>query len=364
MRILVCNWKDGAHPQAGGAEVWTHGVARRWVDVGHEVVLASSAVPGRPASEDVDGVRVERGGDHRMGVFAHARRLYAAEGGRFDLVVDEINTRPFNAPSWAERSEVVAVLHQVAREVWFAESPLPVAVAGRFLAEPVWLRRYRDVHPFTVSPSAARSLRRYGLRQVEVLPQGSTLPDSPRAASSKTEAPSFVFLGRLSASKRPQQVIRSFRLAQPRLPEGSTLTLIGGGPLEGRVRALAGDGVVVTGRLPRRHTNELLASAHALLMTSVREGWGLVVSEAAAVGTRTIAYAVPGLVDSVPACGGTLVEPNPASMAAAMVALAPWLATSPPPSSHGTVGWDVVADHLLARAVAGAPALRTAEVAA
>ena len=42
-----------------------------------------------------------------------------------------------------------------------------------------------------------------------------------------------------------------------------------------------------------------MAEAHVLLMTSVREGWGLVVTEANACGTPAVVYNVPGLRDSV-----------------------------------------------------------------
>ena len=55
--------------------------------------------------------------------------------------------------------------------------------------------------------------------------------------------------------------------------------------------------------------------ARAQVATSVREGWGLNVSEAAACGTPSIGYDVPGLVDSIPASGGLLVEPTPAALA-------------------------------------------------
>jgi len=43
------------------------------------------------------------------------------------------------------------------------------------------------------------------------------------------------------------------------------------------------------------------------------------VSEAAACGTPSIAYAVPGLVDSVAASGGALVEPSPKALGDALV---------------------------------------------
>ncbi|MDP3733185.1 MAG: glycosyltransferase family 4 protein, partial [Candidatus Daviesbacteria bacterium] len=44
---------------------------------------------------------------------------------------------------------------------------------------------------------------------------------------------------------------------------------------------------------------ETLAKAHILINPSVREGWGLVVIEAASVGTPTVGYNVAGLKDSV-----------------------------------------------------------------
>ena len=44
---------------------------------------------------------------------------------------------------------------------------------------------------------------------------------------------------------------------------------------------------------------DLLARAHILINPSIREGWGLVVIEAASVKTPTVGYNVPGLKDSI-----------------------------------------------------------------
>ena len=47
MRIIVCNWKDLTHPNAGGAEVYTELIARRWAAWGHDVTLLCASVDGR-----------------------------------------------------------------------------------------------------------------------------------------------------------------------------------------------------------------------------------------------------------------------------------------------------------------------------
>ncbi|MHB8439888.1 MAG: glycosyltransferase, partial [Acidimicrobiales bacterium] len=158
LRILVCNWRDLAHPRAGGAEVYTHAVAAEWVRSGHHVTWFTSAVAGRPSLEVVDGVHIiRRGGRHS--VYRQARRYFERQGrGRFDLVVDEVNTRPFGADSWGTGTPVVAVVHQVAREVWFHEVAWPLALLGRFWLEPRWLRRLRDVPVLTLSESSRSSL--------------------------------------------------------------------------------------------------------------------------------------------------------------------------------------------------------------
>src|SRR5204863_7423027 len=61
MRILILNWKDRAHPAAGGAETFTENVAEELVERGHEVTLFAARVDGRPDSEDVNGVGIVRG---------------------------------------------------------------------------------------------------------------------------------------------------------------------------------------------------------------------------------------------------------------------------------------------------------------
>jgi O-antigen/teichoic acid export membrane protein len=172
LRILAYNWRDLAHPRAGGAEVYVHSVAREWVKRGHEVTIFCASVDDRPARERTDGVEIIRRGG-RLGVYREARRYWRREGdGQFDLVVDCVNTRPFLCPRFVGDVPIVAVVHQVAREIWRYETCWPISVLGRYLLEPAWLRAYRDVPVVTVSESSRESLAKYGLRRVTVVPEG------------------------------------------------------------------------------------------------------------------------------------------------------------------------------------------------
>jgi glycosyltransferase involved in cell wall biosynthesis len=316
VRVLFFNWKDLAHPGAGGAEVFTEEVARALIGRGHAVTLFAAAVDGRPDRAILDGVEIRRGGG-RVGVYRAARRFWSQQPeGAYDVVVDEINTRPFLTPRWVRDTPVVALIHQLAREIWFYETPLPLALLGRYVLEPWWLRLYRDEPALTVSQSSADSLTRYhGWRNVSVVPEGSTPHPVPHVE--KESDPTVVFLGRLVAMKRPQDAVEAFRRLSANLPSAQ-FWMIGDGPLRPKLERESQGRVVFLGRVGHAELLERLARAHVLVATSVREGWGLNISEAAACGTPSIAYAVPGLFDSARASGGALVEPSPEALGQAL----------------------------------------------
>jgi glycosyltransferase involved in cell wall biosynthesis len=348
MRILICNWKDLRHPHVGGAEVYVHEVARRWVASGHHVTVFAAAAPNHGTEELIDGVRVVRGGS-RFGVYREAREFFARDR-RWDLVIDTVNTRPFGCVGWSRDTPVVALIYQVCREIWFQEMPLPVALAGRYVLEARWLRRYRNVPVLTISQSSRASLEAYGLRRVTIVPVG--IGRGPRLPLPREEKPTLIFLGRLVPSKRPYDALAAFVQLQRTIPD-LRLWFVGDGPLRERLVSAAPPGVTLFGRVTTDRRNELLARAHALVVTSIREGWGLVVDEAAAMGTPAVGYDVPGLRDSITAAGGVLTRPRPSAMAAALGERLPgWVAD---PATNGWEGgaldWDTVAARVLDAAI-------------
>lgn len=304
MKVLVFNWKDLDHPAAGGAEVFIERVAAELVRRGHELTLFVAAVEGCPEHETRNGYSIVRRGS-RLSVYREARKFWHREGSAWaDVVIDEVNTRPFLTPRYVRSVPILALVHQLAREIWRYEMPFPVSVAGRYFFEPHWLRAYRDVPTITDSESSARSLREYGLRDVEPVPMGSD-PFSPPEVE-KEQDPTVVFLGRLAEMKRPLDAVEAVRRLHRVQPKAS-LWLLGDGPMRAQLEALPDEFVHVFGHVSAAEREERLARAHVLVATSVREGWGLNVSEAAACGTPAIGYEVPGLEDSVPASGGSLV---------------------------------------------------------
>lgn len=354
VRILIFNWRDIKHSAAGGAEVYAHEVCREWVKLGHDVTFFTSRHDRSASAEVVDGIKIIRRGG-RLTVYWRARLFYRSEGrGRFDLVVDAVNTRPFLCPRFVKDAPVLAIFHQVAMDVWNHELPLPIAVIGRRLLEPFWLRRYREVPVVAVSDSTRQSLESFGIYGVSVVPEGIRAADveqrEAQQAPPREERPTVLFVGRLTSNKRPDHAITAFKRAQRSIPD-LQMWVIGTGPLERQLRAKQLSSLRFLGRVSEQVKQERLGRAHAVLATSVREGWGLIVTEAAACGTPTIAYDVPGLRDSVLASGGILVEPDPSALSTAIVENLPRWADGDMPhvEPSGVILWSEVACELLKR---------------
>lgn len=283
----------------GGAEVFTMEVAKRWVREGHDVTLFVSEFEGSKKEEVIDGVKIYRSGG-KFSVYNRAREFYEKrfKAYNFDLIIDEINTRPFFVPKFANNGEkVVALIHQLAREYWFYEMPFPLSYLGYYFFEDRWLRQYVGVPTVTVSKSTLDDLVALGFNNLSVVPEGLNcepldfLPE-------KESKPIIVYAGRLKRTKRPDHAISSFKYVKQAIPNAE-LWVFGDGPLRNELENLAGDGVRFFGCLNNSDRRALMERSWVLVNPGIREGWGLNIVEANALGVPAVAYNVPGLRDSV-----------------------------------------------------------------
>jgi glycosyltransferase involved in cell wall biosynthesis len=293
------------------------------VAAGHQVEWFAGSFSGGPHEEVFDGIRFVRRG-RQWSVHYRAWRHYRGKlPGRFDVVIDQINTIPFFTPLWA-RIPVLMMIWQLAKEVWWYEIRFPLNFIG-YALEPWYLRLYRGTPVVTFSASTATDLRDLGFRgNVTVAPVG--VETAAIAAHPKGAVPTFVYVGRLAPSKRVDHIVKAFALFR-RTERHGRLLLIGSGTAayERRLAKLArrlgvGDDVELCGWLKGQEKQERVGEAHALLMASAREGWGLVVTESNSCGTPAIVYNVPGLRDSVRNdVTGLIVSPRPEHLAKAMI---------------------------------------------
>jgi glycosyltransferase involved in cell wall biosynthesis len=317
MRVLMLNWRDAWHPKAGGAELVTLRVLERLAERGHEVEWFSGAYAGAARDEWRNRIHFVRAGSQAT-VHVAAWRRYARTAA-FDIVVDQINTIPFYAHLYV-RAPTIALIHQLAQEVWHYEFPAPFGRLGAAL-ERFYLLPYRDVPIISESASSAASFRAFGLRgQISVV----SLAVDCRAecdVPTKVLPREIVTLGRVTPSKRPEHAIAAAGVLRERGWSGRLVMIGGGSPkYVGRLKELGasrlGDRFTLTGRVSDEERSRLLRSASCIWMTSVREGWGLAITEAARHGTPAVVYRVPGLVDSVSDREtGFVVDQDPTALA-------------------------------------------------
>lgn len=305
MKLLILNWRDIKHPAAGGAEVVTYEIAKRWVQWGHEVIWFAAGFPGCQAEEKLEGIQLIRRGK-QFSVHYEAFRYYQQHWrGYFDVVIDEINTIPFFTPLYV-REKKVAYFNQLAREVWFYESPFPLNLLG-YLLEPLYLRFYRRTPIITISESTQEDLTRLGADKVYVVHPGvdvTPLPEVPQPGE-KAQKPTVLYVGRVVPSKRVADIITAIHLVSKQVPEVQLWIAGSSSPaylarLKCQIQRYQLDKQVhFLGKISFEERQTIMKQAHLLAMASVREGWGLVVIEANAMGTPAVVYQVPGLRDSV-----------------------------------------------------------------
>ena len=321
IRVLWLNWRDIEHPEAGGAEVFTHEVMRRLVKKGYHMTLFTERFPNRLEAECLDGVRIKRQGN-RYTVYSKARNHYKEYKSNYDIVVDEINGRPFLTPKFVKSNPILALSHHISLESWTYEVPFPLNYIGYYFFQTRGLSCYQTIPTVTVSKSSKKNLEKtFGFRKVFVVPEGlsvAPLDEIPQ----KECVPTIIFLGRLKKNKLPHHAIGAFNIIKKYITNAK-MWVLGEGYMLKDLEKMCDKDVTFFGHVKEDVKYKLLSKAHLTLVPGVHEGWGLAVTESNAMGTPAIAYNVPGLRDSVrDGETGILVKENsPSSLAQASISL-------------------------------------------
>jgi glycosyltransferase involved in cell wall biosynthesis len=299
MRFLMLSWRDPKNPKGGGAERVSKAYLGELVRRGHEAFWFANDFPGGAREENVEGIKIVRGGGTGTSILK-AIQWYRQQP-KFDLVIDQHHGIPWYAPWWCGTNSI-AYIHEVLGPTWQAFHSWPVSAIGE--SQERWTHWfYRKVPFWTPSESTKKRLLTNGVREVSVFPNGTDATPLPELEKKPLSLPlRLVTVCRLAPNKRVDHAIQAVKLLVTR-GIATELTVVGNGESEGSLKQLVKElslreQVVFTGPLDEPAKNAALRCAHFLVHTSVREGWGLNVIEANAMGTPAIVYPVDGLVDS------------------------------------------------------------------
>lgn len=311
--VRVCIVYDCLHPYTiGGAERWYRGLGERLATAGHDVTFVTLRQWDRGARPEVTGVRVvavgprlalyTASGRRRLvppivfgaGVLAHLLR----HGRQYDVV----HTASFPyfsllAAGLTRRGggfRIVVDWHEVWTREYWREYLGPVAGRAGW-----WVQRtclHVPQRAFCFSRLHERRLREFGLAGVLTRLEGQYA--GVGATSSPLPAkPVVVFAGRLIPEKRPVALVPAIAKTRETIPD-LRAQIYGDGPEHANVLRLISElgleGVVsAPGFVAAEVLEQALPSALCLVLPSSREGYGLVVLEAAAHGVPVVVVAGP-----------------------------------------------------------------------
>jgi glycosyltransferase involved in cell wall biosynthesis len=304
MIILHVNHRDTRHPKAGGLENVLHEISRRWARDGHEVHWACAGFPEGSPEEWRDGIRFHRRGREEIfnfiaGPWLRRRRWYGA-----DVVIEHLSKVACFVPWFLDGRAFYSHVPHLFGKAIFEEIAWPIGLYV-YALERMIPRVYGRYPLWATSASTESDLAAIGFprERIEVINDGvdhAFYDKEPHPSP----APTVLFLGRIRRYKGvADPLLKAWPLVLRKRPD-ARLEIVGKGDYEATVRAtIAENGldgsVTMTGFVTEEQKLERIRSAWLLVNPSAKEGWGLSVIEAAAVGVPTVAANVPGLRDAV-----------------------------------------------------------------
>ncbi len=333
MNILIFSWRGPGHPHAGGAEYSTHQHAKGWIKAGHKVTLFTSSFEGAKSEDEVDGITIIRRGSQVFSVqlWAVIWYLFGKHSG-FDIVMDEVHGIPFFTPLFVRAPKFVFI-HEVAKEVWRLNPwPRPFnlipALIGTLFEPMIFKTLYKKIPFMTVSESTKNDLINWDIPENHITVVHNGFERENYKLQKKDSKRAIIYLGALSKDKGIEDALACFEIISKNNSDYQ-FWIVGKGDnqylkyLKKKAHDLGIEkNVTFFGFVSEERKYDLLSRASLLINPSIREGWGLVVIEAASVGTPTIGYNVVGLRDSIKdGQTGILCQANPVSCAEAVLSL-------------------------------------------
>lgn len=324
--LLAVNFRDPAHPEAGGAEQHLEEILLEAVGRGMRVTWLATGFPGGAPESEHRGIQIVRRGNwwnFNLLIPGILSREFSNPAP--DLVIEDINKVPCLTPWWT-RSPVAVIIPHLFGTAAFQEASAPVAtyvIALESLIPSVYGRcRFVVISESTRDDLVKRGIDRSRISVVHCGMDHEVHRAPPGVV--KTQDPTLVFVGRLRKYKGLEWVLRVWPQVLAQVP-GARLEVIGDGPYRGRFertveRLGIGASVAFLGFVPVAEKVRRVSEAWALVQPSPKEGWGLTVIEAGSCRTAVVAADSPGLRDSVRRDETGLVVPfgDDAALAAAL----------------------------------------------
>lgn len=303
LSILLFSWRDIRNPKKGGAEVFDFELLSRLVKSGHKVTWFAPEFKDGVKDELVDGIQIIRKGSF-FSVHYEAIKFYEQNSGKFDIILDELHGYPFFTSLYIDKPKVT-IIHEVASEIWFSMFSFPIAIVG-FLFERIYFQLLKKQYFICPSPSTKGDLKSLGIdeRMVFIAKEGSNAKPIKSLDIVKTKN-QFFFAGGIRKMKGIPNLVIAMSHIVKNFPDAK-LFLLGKvdhkyeKELHAQIESLQlQNSIIITGYVPQVERDRIMEESEYLLSCSIKEGFGLIVVEANALGTPAITFDVHGYRDII-----------------------------------------------------------------
>ena len=297
MKVLWFAHRDIKNPKAGGAERTIYEVGTRLSKLNIEIHLVTVNPGNLLDYENVDGIITHR---IKGNIKTHLSVRKMIKQINPDVIIDDMgHAVPWFSTWFTDKKVIVFFRHLHARS-------LPGQV-NFFLAKMITF--IEQLYPFiyknsifvTESYTSENDLINLGIRKDRIvrIPPGVDL--NLFHQGKKTDNVQLVYFGGFRKYKRPEYAITVYENLYNKV-DNLKLIFVGNGPLLNDIKDKIKNkhyNIYFTGRVDNDNLAKIIRESCVNLHFSVTEGWGLSIMESSASGTPTVAFSVPGVVDTI-----------------------------------------------------------------
>lgn len=247
MNILILNWRDIKHPKAGGAEVYFHEMAKRWIKKGYKVIWISGGWKGCKKQEEIDRIKIRRVGGE-LSLYMLAPIEYFKIRKEIDLIIDVDNGLPFFSPVFSNVKRVLH-MHHIHKDVWSKEAEgntlnnkiiAKIAYLIELILVPLF---YKNTNVITISKSSKEEIEKEGVGKavLGIVNPGFTISKIPKIK--RTKFPSILFVNRIKKYKGADTLVKAFLKIEKKV-RNAELYIAGSGDYIQNIKAIAKSGKI------------------------------------------------------------------------------------------------------------------------
>lgn len=297
MNILWLNHRDPLNPKAGGAERTILEVGKRLVSHGETVTIYSAGWKGSKKLDSIEGMKIVRlGGNIKIHFLLP---IYLLRN-KYDVIVNDLGHGvPWPSTTVLGKKNLVFFRHLHARSLPGQVNP----ILGKIITimEKLYPLIYRNTKVITESSTSEEDLIQLGITKTDIIkiPPGVDL--EVFYPGRKTDNVQLIYFGGFRKYKRPELLLNVYEQLKD-VVQDLKIVVAGDGKLANELKkeALSNDyNIEFVGKVDQQKLSELIRESWVNLHFSITEGWGYSILEASASGTPTVAFKVPGVVDTI-----------------------------------------------------------------